>query len=232
VLIVGVGLPRIEGDAVNGLFLALVLFFAAWAAQAVDAHRRALRTGGAAGGAFALPLLLLPVAALVFGGFWMVGGSAATASATMERYVEAWRRDRPEQADGLFFDPGGAAVVAARWAEADAVIATRLADLADRLGPQSGLDLEHPLANLEFRPSSLATESGGLVTIMRVVIVRQVSVRSSFLGLIPTAVQQTEELDQIATFTLDAAPLVPSFGLGAWPETHVWRITGSRLVKP
>jgi hypothetical protein len=230
VALVGVGLPRIEGDAVNGLFLALVLFFAAWAGQAIDAHRRAERSGARPGGAIWL-LALLPIAVVVFSGFWMVGGSAATASATMERYVDAWRHGRPEVADRLLVEPAGPSATATRWAEVEAVIGDRLGALAASLGPRSGLDLGHPFANLEFRlmPGLPVTERPAATA--RIVVVRHVSVRSSFLGLFPTAVQQIEVLDQIGTIELVSVPLRPAAGLGDWPATRVWRIVALDLER-
>jgi hypothetical protein len=230
-LLVDVGLPRLEGDAVNGLFLAMVLFFAVWAAQAVDAHGRAVRGRAHPGGAIWL-LALLPVAVVFFGLFWMLAGSSATASATTERYVEAWRRGRPEVADRLLLEPAGPAAVAAGWAEADAVIGERLAALDASLGPGSGLDLDRPFTDLEFRLAAAPPAGDEPAAVVSIVVVRQVSIRSTFLGLFPTAVLQTEVLDEIGTIALVSVPLVPAAGLPDWPATRVWRIAALDLVDP
>lgn len=227
-LLIGVGLPRIEGDAFTGLFLALVLFFAVWATQAVLAYGRAERIGAAPGGAIWL-LALLPVTVVFFSLFWMLGGSSATASATTERYVDAWKQDQPQIADRLLAEAAGPAALAARWVAADAAIGRRLAELSASLGPRSGLDLGDQFANLEFRQTWVATESGWPVALVHIVLVRHVSVRSSFLGLFPTAVQQTDVLDEVGTLTLDAVPL-PGLGFIDWPTTHVWRITAIHLA--
>jgi hypothetical protein len=230
-LLIAIGLPRIEGDGVNGLFLAMVLFFAIWALQAIDAHGRAVRAGAGRGGAIWL-LALLPVAVVFFSLFWMLGGASASASATTERFVDAWRRGRPEVAAALLVEDGGAAALAARWTETDAVIRRQLADLSASLGPGSGLDLEQPFTNLEFRVSSAPPVGDGAAAVARIDVVRHVSVRSTFLGLFPTAVQQTEVLDEIGTIELVSVPLVPAFGLPDWPATRVWRIAALRLEAP
>jgi hypothetical protein len=230
VLIIGVGLPRIEGDAVDGLFLAIVLFFALWIAQAVHAHGHAVRAGAAPGGAMALLLLLLPVAAVVFSAFWMVGGSAATASAAVDRYVEAWRRDRPGQADRLLLEPAGAAATQAAWTAAEAALRDRLGALAASLGPASGIDLDQPFANLEFRVSPGAPpKDGGRTAVASIVVVRHVTVHSTFLGLFPTAVQEVEVLDTVGRIELASVPLRPSATLLDWPATNVWRVVSLGL---
>jgi hypothetical protein len=225
VVLVGVGLPRIEGDGVDGIFLGVVLFFVVWVAQAIDAYGRAVRSGGRPSGAIRA-LALLPVAVIVFSAFWMKGGVSATASATMERYVDAWRHAQPEVADRLLLEPMGPAAMTARWAQADAVIGSRLAALAGTLGPGSGFDPRRPFANLEFRLQTPTTDSAARVSI---VVVRHVSVRATFLGLVPTAVQETEVLDQIGTIDLAAVPLVPAVGLGDWPATRAWRVVTLEL---
>ncbi|MGH2407057.1 MAG: hypothetical protein ACRDF7_03110 [Candidatus Limnocylindrales bacterium] len=221
-LLIGIGLPRIEGDAVDGIFLAVVLFFVIWVAQVIDAYRRAAHVGAPPGSAIGV-LALLPVAVLVFSAFWMVGGAAATASATLDRYVDAWRHGRPDAADHLLLVPMGPAAMTARWTAADAVIGSRLKALAGSLGPGSGFDAQRPFTNLEFR---LQPSTGAADARVSIVVVRHVSIRSSFLGLVPTAVQQTEVLDQIGTIDLTAVPLMPSGGLGDWPATQAWRVVG------
>jgi hypothetical protein len=174
-------------------------------------------------------LALLPVAVIVFSAFWMVGGASATASSTMERYVDAWRHGRPEVADRLLLVPMGPAAMAARWAEADAVIGSRLAAFASALGPDAGFDPRRPFANLEFRLQPTTTPDAARVTI---VVVHHVSVRSTFLGIVPTAVQETEVLDQIGTIDLAAVPLLPAGGLGDWPASRAWRVVQLSLEAP
>jgi hypothetical protein len=230
-MLIAVGLPRLEGDAVNGLFLALVLFFAMWAAQAIDAHGRAVRAGAGREGAIWL-LALLPVAVAFFSVFWMLGGASASASATTERFVDAWRGGRPAIAAALLVEDVGPGALAVRWVEADAVIKARLASLSATLGPGSGLDLEHPFTNLEFRVSAVAPTGDRAAAHARIAVVRHVSVRSTFLGLFPTAVQQTEVLDEIGTIELVSVPLEPAFGFTDWPATRIWRVVALRLESP
>ncbi|MFI5254658.1 MAG: hypothetical protein ACHQ15_04295 [Candidatus Limnocylindrales bacterium] len=222
-LLVGVGLPRLEGDAVDGLFLAVVLFFLAWAAQAVDAYRRAIRSGLAAGGAIWL-LALIAVAVVVFGGFWMAGGATATATAALERYVAAWRQDRPEVGDRLLLEPQSAAATAADWAAVGAIIEKRLGELAATLGDDAGLDPRQPFASLEFRLLPGPAAGGSTTAEASIVIVRHVSVRSTFLGLFPTATQETEVLDEVGVIELASVPLHPVGALTDWPASRAWRI--------
>lgn len=80
-------------------YLAGCGFIAAWAWQAVDAYRRALRLQGAIpptparSPAAAIGWLSLPL--LAWGtGFWLVGAQAATPAAALDTFVTAWSADR------------------------------------------------------------------------------------------------------------------------------------------
>ena len=230
-LLAGVGLPRLGGDAAGGVFLALVLFFTAWAAQAVDAHRRAIEAGARPGGAARL-LMLLPVAVVVFTGFWLGGGSSATPAATLERFVGAWRDDLPEAGDRLFVDPPGPAMVEAQWERANAIIHDRIVLLAASLGPTSGLHPDDPFADLEFRLVPAADGVPGERAVAEVLVVRQVVGRSSFLGLFPTAVQETEVLERLGEVRLGAVRVELSGTLSAWPPTREWRVESLRIAVP
>ena len=121
-----------------------MLFFAVWATQAIDAHRRAVEDGATQGGAILL-LALLPVAIVVFTGFWLVGGASATPAATLERFVGAWRGDQPAAGDRLLLEPAGPGALAVEWRREDAIIHDRILVLAATLGPRSGLQPARPL---------------------------------------------------------------------------------------
>ena len=231
VLLAGAGLPRLGGDATGAIYLALVLFFAAWATQAIDAHRRAVE-GGAAGGGAILLLALLPVAVVVFTGFWLVGGASATPAATLERFVGAWRDDQPADGERLLLEPAGPAALSVEWRRADAIIHDRIVVLATTLGVGPGLHPDDPFADLEFRLVDRADGDPGERAVAEVLIVRQVVARSSFLGLFPTAVQDTQVLERLGEVRLRAVRLDLSGTISAWPPTRVWRVESLELHPP
>ena len=76
-------------------FLAGMAFIAAWGGQAVAAYHRAQHRQGAIAPAArrspAAAAVWLTVPLLVWGtGFWVVAGDAATPSAALDRFVQAW----------------------------------------------------------------------------------------------------------------------------------------------
>jgi hypothetical protein len=92
--LVALGAALLEGDRDIAVFLALMAYLAVWAAQAVDAHRRAVLLGSPNEGAIQI-LVLAPVAIAAFTLFWLVAGSGGTPAAVLQRYVSAWRQDQP-----------------------------------------------------------------------------------------------------------------------------------------
>ena len=68
--------------------------------------------------------------------------------------------------------------------------------------------------------------------VAEVLIVRQVVARSSFLGLFPTAVQDTQVLERLGEVRLRAVRLDLSGTISAWPPTRVWRVESLELHPP
>lgn len=231
IVLVGAGLPRLGGDAAGAVYLALVLFFVAWAAQGVDAHRRAGEAGAPLTGAL-LVMALLPVAVAVFTCFWLNSGASATPTGTLERFVSAWRDDLPDEGDRLLLEPAGPTSLAATWRRADAIIHDRIVVLAATLGPGSGLHLDDPFTDLEFRLVEEADGQPGETAVVEVLVVRQSVGRSTFLGLFPTAVQVTEVLGRLGTIRLQAVRIDLSGTLSAWPPTREWRVEGLDIGPP
>lgn len=128
-------------------YLAGTGFLVAWAWQAVAAYRAARQLGGdhmappLRSPALAINWLALPL--LVWGsGYWLVGGSAATPAAVLDRFVTAWTAgtlsseawpasvvDTAEvAADGLSADPSGFRDVRVRVVSMDGGQATAVAE--------------------------------------------------------------------------------------------------------
>jgi hypothetical protein len=214
-------------DSAGWAFLGLVSFFTAWGGQAIMAYRRAVELGGRPGGAEAM-LGLAPVAVVAFTAFWLVAGSLGSPAATLQRYVSAWRSDRPDLAAALFDAPREPVALAEQWESDEGYLRGRLLELAASLGLGSGLDPERPFAPLVVRfPDSVgpagepaAVEAGEEAQAV-VEIVRRESVRGSFFGLVPTASQRIVTVEQVGQARLVA---VAGPGLAPLPETLVWRL--------
>lgn len=211
-----------QSDRSPWVFVALVAFFAAWAWQAVDAYRRAVALGAKPGGAIQAALLA-PVALALFSAFWVVSGSGGSPTAVLQRYVAAWRDDRPAVAAGLFATPRDASAVAADWRLAEASLRERLTELRARgaIDP-SAVDPERPIEALvfEFPPGLAADPPDPAVTRAAIEFVRRETVASSFFGLFPTASQRTVVVDGLGVITLRAVPQA-----GSWPSgAVVWRV--------
>ena len=210
-----------EGEASTWVFLGLAAFFAVWGAQAVDAYRRAVERGSRAGGAIQI-LALAPALVVVFTGFWLLAASAASPSATLQRYVAAWRDGRVDDANRLFVTPPGRHALAQRWQQDEAYLRARLAQLVGRLGPGSGLRLGRPLDNLAFElvpPATRPRAGVGQRAEATADIVRQVTVPGSFFGLFPTASQRSLSVERVGRVRLaEIAEAAPPIGLpsAAW----------------
>ncbi len=61
-------------------------------------------------------VVLLPVALTVLTLFWLLGGRHGSASATLQQYIDAWMRNKPEAAAPLFAAPRSADSVRVMWA--------------------------------------------------------------------------------------------------------------------
>ncbi|MBA2255235.1 MAG: hypothetical protein H0W07_08985 [Chloroflexi bacterium] len=217
----------LESDRDILVFLAVVGYLVVWAGQAVDAHRRAELLGGAPGGAIQI-LVLAPAAIAALTLFWLVGGSAGSPAAVLQRYVTAWKQDQPAVGRGLFLVPPEPGELGAIWTDQSAYLAMRLTALQSSLGSGSGIDPRQPWTSLLFvpiEPASDATGTGVVVpapdTVIGIQIVRQVTVRGSFFGLFPTASQESRPIERIGTVTLRAIAREPVLGVS---RGIIWRI--------
>ena len=68
--------------------------------------------------------------------------------------------------------------------------------------------------------------------VAEVLVVRQVVARSTFLGLFPTAVQETQVLERLGEVRLRTVRLDLSGTISAWPPTRVWRVESLELNPP
>jgi hypothetical protein len=222
--LVALGAALLEGDRDIAVFLALMAYLAVWAAQAVDAHRRAVLLGSPNEGAIQI-LVLAPVAIAAFTLFWLVAGSGGTPAAVLQRYVSAWRQDQAVAARELFETPPAAPELDARWSTQADYLAARLTALRGSLGTASGIDPAQPWTSLLFRPE--VTPAGreatapGAEAVIGIDVVRQVTVPGSFFGLFPTASQESRPVERIGAVRLRAVPREPVLGVAGG---IVWRI--------
>jgi hypothetical protein len=226
IAIVAVALLAIElidGTRWLVVFPPLIALIVVWIGQAIDAHQRALRLGGRAGGEFAI-VLFLPLALTVLTAFWLLGGRHGSPSATLQDYIQAWMDQRPDVAAPLFTTPRTPDDVAAQWTSESQMLSTRIGAAEATYGEASGLDSAHPFESLRFRDP--VTSGDGRVS-MAVEIVRSELVQTTLLGIIPTAGEQTVVVERDMTIWLeqqrDASPSwVPFTGL----DSYTWKIAG------
>jgi hypothetical protein len=224
--IIVLALGLIEGDQANLVFLALVVFFGLWGAQAIWAYRQSVAGGGLPGGAIAI-LALAPFAVAAFSGFWLVAGTSATPAATLQRYVTAWRDARPADAAPLFEPPRTADELRLDWRADDAYLRTRLLELSATLGPGSGLDPDAPFATLVVdAPGGPGAPPPGEVTTAELAIVRRERIRETLFGIFPTAAQRDVIVERVGRATLRA---VPSGSLRLPIAGHAWRLESVEL---
>ena len=212
----------IDGTRWLIVFLPLIALMVVWIGQAIDAHQRAVRLGGAPGGEMAI-VVLLPVALTLLTVFWLVGGRHGSPSATLQEYIEAWVNDRPEAAAPLFASPRSVDSVNSEWAAESQALTQRIALAEATYGEGSGLDSDHPFASLRFR-DGVASGDGRVA--VAVEIVRNERVQSTVLGIIPTAGQQTVVVERDLTIWLEQQrqprlDWLPFDGL----ESYSWKIS-------
>ena len=219
--ILGLAAALIDGTRWLIVFLPLVAFFVVWIGQALDAYRRAVRSGGEPGGELALTSIL-PVALTVLTAFWLVGGRHGSPTATLQAYIEAWRADRADAATPLFATTVDEAGLRALWAQADAALADGIGRAHDIYGGESGLNPERPFDSLRFREQSVTDGRAQIV----VEIVRSRRVETTLLGIIPTAAQETVVVAHTHTIWLALVRDAPPAWLSAVPlESYVWKIS-------
>lgn len=190
----------------------------AWIAQAVVAYRAARTVSGRYSGAAWL-LAVAPVVIALLTGFWLFAGAQASPAATFERYIGAWRHNDPAAAVGLFAQPIDPLTLVARWEAQEKLIAARVETIAEA-DPEFSLNRQDPDTNLRFElhvpEAGDATSAGGPVE-FDVHVVRQVTVPSTFFGLVPASRTETRIVETVGDATLVRRPLEgPLAGTGAF----------------
>lgn len=212
----------IDGTRWLIVFPPLLLLLVFWVVQAVDAHQRALKMGAQRGGEISI-VILLPVALVLITAFWLFGGRHGSATSTIQEYIEAWLRNRPEAAATLFATPRTADEISRLWAAEREALVSDIRGAQGSFGDESGLDPDRPFGSLRFRDPVAAGD--GRVS-MVVELVRNERVETTVLGIIPTAGQQEVVVEREMTIWLeqqpqDAAPWLPLGGL----SNAVWKIS-------
>ncbi|HSH22104.1 MAG TPA: hypothetical protein VK992_05800 [Candidatus Caenarcaniphilales bacterium] len=223
-----VGATLIEGSRWIVLLPALLLIVAAWVAQAVHAHQRALDLGAAPGGELQIALLLpLIVAGVTL--FWLVGGHHASPTATLQQYVAAWRSERPAVAAALFAEPLEEAALAAAWQRHEEYVTQRVAEAAAAFGSFSGLDPRQPFNGLRF--VELVEERTANSAVFAIEITRRERIETTLFGILPTATQQTVVVERIGTVRVAAHDAPPPSWLrsGNLLPSRVWFVEDVQL---
>jgi hypothetical protein len=203
---IGVSLALLPTDRWLLVYGLLTGFIIAWVGQGITAYRRARALSGQSSGAAWL-LVLAPVVIVLLTGFWLVGGATASPAATFQRYVDAWEGGHPDDATALFSAAPGRQDLADEWQAQHAWISGRVGALA-AASPEWSLDEENPEANLRFTQSSAAaTGSGTDQARFDIQIVRQVTVPTTFLGLLPATQTETRVVETIGSASLVRTPL-------------------------
>ena len=225
IAIVGVAVlavALIDGTRWLVLFAPLLALMVVWVVQAVDAHQRALKLGAQPGGEMGI-VVLLPVALTVLTLFWLLGGRHGSATATLQEYIEAWMRNKPEAAAPLFATPQTATSVAALWSAQGQTLTDHINSAYASYGDESGLDPDHPFDSLRFRDP---TASGDGRVAMVVELVRNERVQTTVLGFIPTAGQQEVVVERDMTIWLEQQPqAAPAWLLIDGLDSYAWKIS-------
>jgi hypothetical protein len=194
-------------------------FVIVWVGQAVWSYRIAhARDPGSNGAAWLLALA--PVVIVLLTGFWLFAGSLASPAATLERYVGAWQHGDTAGAVRLLAQPRDEGALAADWEFEDAVIAKRVKVLGTA-DARLGLDIDHPDQNVRFEAEP-GDPSGGAdpdIAMFEIQIVHSVSVRSTFLGIVPTSRTETRVLEVLGTAIVvrrDVPGLAAAVGASEW----------------
>jgi hypothetical protein len=212
----------IDGTRWLIVFLPLLALIVFWVAQAVDAYQRAVKMGAQRGGEMAI-VVMLPIALTVLTLFWLLGGRHGSPTATLQQYIEAWMRNRPEAAAQLFAAPTSTDTVSAQWTTEHQLLTDHIGDAHATYGDESGLDPEHPFDSLRFR-DPVATADGQVTMVVE--LVRNERVQTTVLGIIPTAGQQEVVVERDMTIWLKQLhqpppSWLPFDGL----DSYAWKIT-------
>jgi hypothetical protein len=212
----------IDGTRWLIVFPPLLLLMVFWVGQAIDAYQRALKMGAEPGGEIAI-VLMLPIGLTLLTLFWLLGGRHGSAPATAQQYIEAWMRNKPEAAAPLFVTPTTPDALAARWAAENQVLAAHIAQARATYGADSGLDPDHPFDSLRY--GDPVTSGDGRVS-MVVELVRNENVRTTVLGVIPTAGNQEVVVESDMTIWLEQQQSQPSWLPFDGLDSYAWKISG------
>lgn len=196
-------------------------FLAVWTLQAIHAHSRAVATGAPSGGAWRI-MAIAPIAVVAVTFVFLVGGRVATPGATFERYVNAWLEGDAATAASLFAEPLAADDLARSWSADEARLTERLAALAppDAGSAQPpGTALSFASVRFEYPRDAPPDPSRSQVDLL---IVENVRVPSTLLGILPASVPQTRVVARAGRAFLRREPVGPS--LPFLPAADVWRI--------
>ena len=216
----GLSLALLQTDRWLVAYGLLSGFIVAWVAQAVNAYRKARARSGTNSGAAWL-LAVAPFVIALLTGFWLFSGAEASPAATFQRYVGAWRHDDAE-------------------ARRSACSRNRHGRRRSRIGGRSR-SASSPTASTPSPmriPSSAwtrrtrtptcastcttgVTDGGAGPVQFDVQVVRQVSVPSTFFGLVPATRTETRIVDTVGSATLIRRPVD---GLLAASGASVWLI--------
>lgn len=196
-------------------------YLAVWTLQAVHAYRRAVQAGAPAEGASRI-LLIAPIAVVVITLIFLVGGRVSTPGATFERYVHAWTAGDAATAASLFAEPVSEDELVDAWRIDRERLAVRLADTVGS-GPAGvasrGSELSFGSIRFEY-PPDVSTDP--LRSHVDLLIVEDVRIRSTVLGIFPATVQETRVVARAGRATLRREAVGPPLPL--LPAAGIWRI--------
>ena len=220
--VAGLAVALIDGTRWLVVFPPLLAVMVVWIVQAVDAYQRAVKLGGKPGGELSI-VVLLPVALTLLTLYWLLGGRHGSAGATLQEYIDAWMRNRPEAAAPLFVTPRTPDSVTAQWDAEAQMLNDHIGAAYSTFGAESGLDPDRPFDSLRFREP--VTAGDGRVS-MNVELVRNERVATTILGIVPTAGQQEVVVERDMTIWLEQEPEAPPAwlpidGLGS----YAWKIS-------
>jgi hypothetical protein len=216
-----IAVQLIDGTRWLLVFPPLAAVLVVWMAQAVHAHRCALRLGARPGGEVQIALLI-PLGVALLTAYWLIGGRHGSPSATVEEYVVAWMSGQPAAAAPLFAQPPAEAELTANWRAQSDYLVARISRAAATYGPASGLDPDSLFDNLRF--DDPVTAADGSVQVV-VDIVRRQRVETTLLGFVPTASQETVLVEQAGTILLRLQPRpAPDWLPVGWLDSSAWRI--------